>query len=338
MKSIRVTGLRQKQAWVDREMPPIEQVSPHVWSVPVSAGRFPIRYTLCYLLFNDAGDVVVVDPGLDSAEGWAQLMEALSRAGTALGRVIGVAVTHHHLDHVGMAPRLAEAAGAWFAMSDVEAHLLRGDDTIDEVIRAERAWLRDLGVPEDTAEEIIADSDGIFEQLSRWGRPTITLSDGDDVPFPGRTVRAVLTPGHTPGHLCLVDLDERLVLSGDHILPRISPNVSKDWTQAHREPLNDYRRSLARMREWDDFEVCPAHEYRFRGLDARIHTLEQGIGERAAEVDRERTMHPEFSVWQVAEQLTWSRGWSGIHGANLRGALAETVAHLDALHGPESRS
>lgn len=321
----------QKQAWIDKEMPPVEQVSPRVWSVPVPVEGLAIRYTLCYLLANDVGELVVVDPGLDTEIGWRDLVAGIEKAGYALENVRGVLVTHFHLDHIGMASRLVAATGAWFAMSPVEAAALRDVDSVDEIAAAERGWLELCGVPTGVVETMLASTDGVFHHIIAWDRPSILVQDGEELPFPGRRIRAVATPGHTPGHLCLVDVDEGLVFTGDHILPRISPNVGNDWMHGGRNALSDYFDSLERMREWDEFEVCPAHEYRFRGLAARIDALEAGHRARSAEVVKILAGNDALTLWQIAERLTWSRGWENLDGDNLRGALAEASAHIEDL-------
>ena len=67
----------------------------------------------------------------------------------------------------------------------------------------------------------LADMLGVF----RLAEPDVLLDDGDALDLPGRRVRVVWTPGHTPGHICLYDADHGVLLTGDHLLPRISPNI-----------------------------------------------------------------------------------------------------------------
>ena len=56
--------------------------------------------------------------------------------------------------------------------------------------------------------------------------PDILIEDGDKPEMPGWDVTAIWTPGHSPGHLCFYESGQRLMLSGDHVLPRITPNIS----------------------------------------------------------------------------------------------------------------
>ncbi len=64
-----------------------------------------------------------------------------------------------------------------------------------------------------------------MDDALRMAEPDRLVSNGDRVPVPGRDVRAMWTPGRTPGHLCLHDAAAGILLTGDHLLPRISPNI-----------------------------------------------------------------------------------------------------------------
>ena len=105
-RELETTGLAQHAAWQVKAWPPVEKVRPDVWSVPIPIPDNPIRYTLCYLLFG-ADELVVVDPGWDTDDGWTRLNDGLAVAGTSLSSVTGIVLTHVHPDHHGMTARLA---------------------------------------------------------------------------------------------------------------------------------------------------------------------------------------------------------------------------------------
>ena len=156
------------------------------------------------------------------------------------------------------------------------------------------------------------------------------LRDGERLDLPGRRIQVVWTPGHTPGHICLYDADHNLLLTGDHLLPRITPNMGLT-PYAPVSPLQGYLASLASLDGYDSAEALPAHEYRFRGIAARAAALAIHHAERADEVVAVVAAAPGLSLWQVTERLTWSRGWAEITGFMRRAALAETAAHVAYL-------
>src|ERR1700739_22956 len=91
-------------------------------------------------------------------------------------------------------------------------------------------------------------------------RPARLIDDGDKVHLGRRELRAVWTPGHSPGHLCFYDAHERLLLAGDHVLPRINPTISLH-VQQRPNPLGEFLDALQKVRALDVDEVLPAHEY-----------------------------------------------------------------------------
>jgi glyoxylase-like metal-dependent hydrolase (beta-lactamase superfamily II) len=158
----------------------------------------------------------------------------------------------------------------------------------------------------------------------------VLLDDGEALDLPGRRIRAVWTPGHTPGHICLHDEDYGLLLTGDHLLPRISPNIGLSPIDGD-SPLSSYLESLRAVRGYDGAEALPAHEYRFRGIAGRAETLIEHHKARAQELLDLVAAAGEPTVWEVAQKLTWSRGWDQIEGYMRRAALAETAAHVEYL-------
>ena len=325
---LEVTGLRAHRAWQERAFPPVERVTDRVWSVPVPVPDSPIRYTFCYLLMGD-DDAVVVDPGWDSQQGWESLIAGLRDAGVDPSEIGGIVVTHIHPDHHGLSARLAAVApDAWIGMMPADAVLLR-DEFVQGRPRAEREWLFRQGVgPEEIAE--VETDPARFAAFAAMASPTRNLADDSMLPLSGRRIRVIATPGHTPGHLCLYDEDENLLLTGDHVLPRISPNVGLQPFTAD-PPLGPYLRSLERIRSYDDAEVLPAHEWRFRGLSSRVDQLLAHHQERCEEILSVLALQGPLSPWGLTTRLTWSRPWDQVRGFQRRAALAETRAHIEYL-------
>jgi len=326
---VRVTGTAQREAWLARTSPPVEQVRPDLWSVPVPIPDSPLRYTLTYLIAAGSG-LLVVDPGWNTEAGWQALAEGLKAAGALPADVTGIVVTHMHLDHHGLSARLREASGAWIAMHPAELRTLAALRPRNAgPRRADLAWLARCGVPDDAAPGL-AVTDDALAAVRAMAMPDMLLEHGDLVPLPGRRVRAVWTPGHTPGHLCLHEESDGLLLTGDHVLPRISPNIGLQ-PDAAEPPLAAYLRSLELIAAYDRAEALPAHEYRFHGLADRVRMLLAHHERRCDEVIAILARGGPATAWQVTRQLSWSRGWSSVTGFMRRAALAEAGAHLRHL-------
>ena len=118
-----------------------------------------------------------------------------------------------------------------------------------------------------------------------------------------------------------------MIFSGDHVLPRISPHIALELP-GPANPLADYYESLDLIGFEDAMEVCPAHEYRFAGMQRRVAQLIEHNRERSAEVLRVLEAHRPDTVWDIARHLTWSRGWESLHAFSLRLAVSETASHV----------
>lgn len=327
-KTIEITGQEQHRAWLERTSPPVEQLTANVWSVPIDCREYPIRYTFCYLLLGSDGDVVVLDPGLDTPTGREQILAAFAQAGLRIDQITLVAVSHFHADHLAMATWLAKLAGAQMALHerDFAVATRMADPTL--LSRMDGEWVSDLGVPAQYHRSISLEPSDL-ERFSRFAPAELRLEHDEMLPLSGRRIRCVWTPGHTAGHICLVDEDNGLVFAGDHVLPRITPNVGlTPYDPAERDAVAEYAESLHVISAWDQMEICPAHEYRFRGLAKRCADLLDHQAERTAEVTTVMNANPGASTWDVARDLTWSRGWDELNGQSLRAALAETAAHM----------
>jgi glyoxylase-like metal-dependent hydrolase (beta-lactamase superfamily II) len=324
-----VTGTVQKEAWDRNVMPPVEKVRPGLWSIPVPIPHNPLRYVSVYALELESG-VALVDAGWPTDDSWEALNTGLAEAGGSMSDVRGVVVTHLHPDHYGLAGRVREASGAWIGLHPADAQLIetRYNDT-DGLVERMRELLQMSGVPEDHLPDLAMASMEIKATLN-VALPDILIEDEQRLELPGWDFRAVWTPGHSPGHICLYSDDHKLLLSGDHVLPRITPNISFH-SQQFANPLGDFLESLAKVRALHPDEVLPAHEYRFSGLDERVDALVAHHAARLEEIEAILRAQPGISCWDATLALTWSRPWDEIPDYMQRAANGETLAHLVLL-------
>jgi glyoxylase-like metal-dependent hydrolase (beta-lactamase superfamily II) len=242
-----------------------------------------------------------------------------------------VLVTHLHFDHLGLAARVRDASGAWIAMHPADAGAVARLNTAgaQAMVGTEIEFLVGLGADRDEAVSDVGPAERM-EGFTRMAVPDRLLEDGEHADFPGWRMRAVHTPGHTPGHLCFAEENTRLLFSGDHVLPRITPNISTSHAGLD-DPLRNYLDSLAAVRDLDPDEVLPAHEWRFRGLDARVDELTAHHEQRLTELLSAIRAHPDSTPWDLAAHLTWSRPWEQYERRMRIFAVTETDAHLRLL-------
>jgi glyoxylase-like metal-dependent hydrolase (beta-lactamase superfamily II) len=326
-------------------LPPVENVRPGLWSIAVPFPDNPLGYTLVYLVESDRGPVLV-DAGWDDDESWDALVAGFRTAGSDVSACYGVLVTHVHPDHHGLSGRVREASDAWVAMHERDRatveHLSRGmadehareqaptqssPDFTDELV----AVLLDAGATE--GELTAAPAPTARRRVRRFrplAVPDRAVDDAEQVDVPGWDVRAIWTPGHTPGHLCFHVPEHRLLLSGDHVLPTITPHISISRRDRGGDPLGDFLESLQKVARLDTDEVLPAHRHRFGDLSSRVAEITRHHLDHLADIEVILAGGP-ASLWQVAARLTWNRPWDQFPLGLRRSAVNETAAHLRYL-------
>ncbi|HEX7373566.1 MAG TPA: MBL fold metallo-hydrolase, partial [Steroidobacteraceae bacterium] len=170
----------------------------------------------------------------------------------------------------------------------------------------------------------------------RWfdGVPPLDRAcvDGELLQAGGRHWRLIETDGHCRGHLCLYDADDTVLVSGDQVLPTISPNVSLISQRPDGNPLGDFLDSLARLEQRcaEPTLVLPSHGRPFRGLHRRIATVRDHHLQQLASL---RAACTEAKTAYELVPVMFGRTLRGFHRFL---ALGETLAHLHYLwHGGE---
>ncbi|GAA2828123.1 MBL fold metallo-hydrolase [Nonomuraea rubra] len=299
-----------------------------VWSVPVPIPGNPLGYTLVYAIESPRGPVLV-DAGWNHPDAWEALSGGLAAVGLDVSAVSGVVVTHFHPDHAGLAGQVREVAGAWIAMHESDAALVRlmteYAGSKHEAFQAD--MLRRAGADPGEARQVAG------ERPSPPALPDRELRDGDLVDLPGRKLRAVHTPGHTPGHICLHLEDADRLFTGDHVLPDITPHVGiYPYDRDDIDPLGDFLESLDRVGDLGPLDALPAHEWIFPDVAARAAQIRHHHEEKLERLRALLDQRPQpLTIWEVAAMMTWNRPWDELPPP-LRGmAAGEAAAHLRTL-------
>jgi glyoxylase-like metal-dependent hydrolase (beta-lactamase superfamily II) len=157
----------------------------------------------------------------------------------------------------------------------------------------------------------------------RTPAPTRRIVDAEVVTLGKREWVALHTPGHTNDHLCLFDAADGIVLTGDHVLPTITPHIS--GLVAGADPLNEFFKSLDKVAGLDGVRLAlPAHGHPFHDLTGRAHAIRDHHGER---LDTLRVAAKELgdaTVEEYSHKLFQPRSWGQM-------AESETYAHLEHL-------
>ncbi|MEU3687490.1 MBL fold metallo-hydrolase [Streptomyces narbonensis] len=323
------------------------QVTEHgggVWSLRVPIPDNPLGHTLVHVLDTDRGPVLV-DTGWDDPASWSELTSGLGALGLSVQEIHGVVITHHHPDHHGLSGRVREESGAWIAMHAADTAVVRRTREAEP-----GTWLdymtqklTAVGAPEEHVAPLrAARASGRMRTLPglRSAVPDREIVPGELLDLAGRRLRAIWTPGHTPGHVCL-HLEERhpaglpghgRLFSGDHLLPGISPHIGlyENPGEAHEtDPLGDYLDSLERIGRLGVAEVLPAHQYAFADAAGRVDELLTHHEERLTGLLA--LLATPLTPWQLAERMEWNRPWAEIPHGSRNIAVSEAEAHVRRL-------
>lgn len=304
--------------------PVVEQVAAGIWSIPVPLPIRELPHVLVYALETPRG-LVLVDAGWDTPQAWEALVAGLGRLGADPADVIGVLATHVHPDHYGLCRRVRETSDAWIALHPADAAMLDPSDQAAETLASDTvAWGREVGLPASDLDAIGPQVAAMRTLLGGLGAPDVLLDHHDRIP--GLSLRAVHTPGHSPGHLCFHDPDRQILFTGDHVLPRITPNVAHHPLSS-ADPLGDYLASLATVAALPTDLVLPAHEWRFHGLRDRVRQLQDHHEARLGHV-LDAVADGAATTYEVAAAMAWDRPWDQLPALPRQIAVGEIHAHL----------
>ncbi|MDZ8275041.1 MBL fold metallo-hydrolase [Microbacterium aquimaris] len=307
-------------------MPDPVRIADGIWSVAIPMPGY-LDYSLSVVAFGSEGSVGIVDPGWAGEKALEALGGFLRAQGADLGDVTTVVATHAHPDHLGLAHAVRERSGARLFLHAREQRSFDGAREVGDWWSVDR--FREYGVPAEITERIARTMSGGDPVRPEAVVADVFVAEGDTIPLGDSSWRVVETPGHTPGHVALVEERHRLLATGDHVMPTIFPGVGLG-VPSGPSALSDYFASLARLRAFGEHTVLPGHGYVFTGLAERLEEAEAHTRRRLDEVRAASAAEPTVDVFTLASRLTWTGGWEKVIASPmLASALLQTGIYRD---------
>ncbi|KLU61152.1 hydroxyacylglutathione hydrolase [Peptococcaceae bacterium CEB3] len=264
----------------------------------------------------------LVDTGLNTESSRQVWQRFMKEENVSAPDVKGIYITHAHPDHFGAAGWLQGLTQAPVFISTVdEAAIDRiWRDKSQKMVDAVSQMFNANGMPAPVTKEATLTMHTLAagtDPLPRFS----TLEEASTVRLGDFEYRTILTPGHADGHICFLNEEFGLLLSGDHLLPKITSNISL-WPGGSPDPLADYLQSLRdslRLPVELDF---PAHGQPFKNVRERIHEL---LAHHQGRLNLMKGLITgETTVYTVCRQVFGE----GLSAHEVRFAMAETAAHL----------
>jgi glyoxylase-like metal-dependent hydrolase (beta-lactamase superfamily II) len=311
-----------------------ERVLPGAWRL-----RLPLETVAGVPHVNawalQAGDgIVLVDTGMHERGSLANLERALERTGHAIDDIRLIVITHAHPDHCGQAAPLAERAGCEVWIHPAYRDWLAHKPSLEERVEIGRQ----SGVPEERIQRWAAEHADDRSGVAGTLRSDRDLLPGVELRTDLGTWQVVETPGHTPSHICLHQPERRVLISGDHLLGRVSLYFDIGLSP---DPVGEFLHSLDVVDGLDARLALAGHARPFTDVRAHVHANRELVAERLDAVRAALAAGP-LSVYDITrdiageaytrEMATWmlalTRAWL-IHLAALGQASPEGQGQVE---------
>lgn len=303
----------------------IQEIMPHLYKLDIPLPNNPLKSLNSYVIKGKERNLII-DTGMNRDECKTAMASGLAELGVDL-EVTDFFVTHMHADHSGLLSSLATPSSKVYC-SAADADMINDDGSYWEQVHI---FVETGGFPETDFQAAVKKHPG-YKYKSLGTINFILAKENDIICIGDYRLQCVETPGHTRGHLCLYDAAKKILVSGDHILNDITPNIS--LLSYRINPLNDYLNSLAKVYAYEVEMALPGHRRLFSDHRKRIDELRVHHNARAEEVLAILEEKGQKTAYQVAAFMTWDityRSFDEFPVAQKWFASGEALAHLKYL-------
>ena len=292
--------------------------------------QIPLPYKLnivnCYLLRGSSG-WTLLDTGLNTAPARAQWQTAMKLLNIKPDDIEKIVLTHMHPDHFGL-------AGWWQARAEtpMPVYLPEREQPQAQVFyrRANtplyHQWMLDCGIDHATVDNVESALHSTRDLTQPHPVQHDYLRENTSVRLGARDCRSIHAPGHSDGQLIFYHEAEKLMLCGDHVLMKITPNIGS-WPHTQPDPLGRFLASLGELKALDVRLALPGHRGLISDWRGRIEELIAHHQQRL-EHTLEAIESGAHSVFEIAARIF---PLDRLTPHEWRFAMAETLAHLNYL-------
>lgn len=302
----------------------IIEIAPNIFNIQITLPNNPLKYLNSYVFKGDFGRNLLIDTGFNLPSCTQELINGMAELSLSNDNT-DVLLSHAHVDHCGNAAFL-EQQGYKILMSEIDYNVLF---TNSWPTRSERAVAE--GTPKEIINDILYNNPAAKYNTSEF-HPQF-ISPGDILSYGGYDLKVILTPGHTPGQICLLDNKQSVFFSSDHVLFDITPNINTRGIGT--DALGDYLNSLELVKNFPSNICLPSHRTTGnKTLIERIEELKVHHEKRLDEIIATINSNPGINAYAICSLITWkirSKDWESFPTSQKWFAISETLAHLDYL-------
>lgn len=304
------------------------KIAEDIYRINLSVNLSNIKNINIHLIKNING-YTLIDTGWNIEGKTDELLNKLNELQINLDEINQIILTHLHIDHFGLVNKLRKLTKFELLVNPRELIFYKNFET-----NIFNKLLTYTGFQEVETKEIIQMLNLIKKiiptKIDRWlyGNEIIKSRKNESI--------IISTPGHTPGNLSIYNSKEKLLISGDHILPNITSNITFYPFIKNYNPLDDYFKSLNRISKLDIIKISPSHGDIFFNINRRIEEITKHHKNRLTEVDKACITDESDNLlntpYEIAKEISWAKDkFSKLSTFDKFLAVLETITHIKFL-------
>ncbi|MBV1930113.1 MAG: MBL fold metallo-hydrolase [Porticoccaceae bacterium] len=307
-----------------------KESSTRVGRIPTPSGFPGLGDINSYLIFpeDNSDELILIDTGVRSDEAWQSLNDGLKQLDYHVEDITKIILTHGHTDHYGQAHRIHKASGCelwahenlWMTVERMQPP----PDRLEKELYFYSLW----GVDQELVDKALARRAG-FASTYEAMEPTHLLKDGEQIDIPGFNLETVHTPGHCPDEVIYWQAESKVIFSGDHLLPHITPVclLQIPYGEEARPPsLIQYQASLAKVAPYPARVTYPSHGEPILDHCDLINSYNLSTDRRLLKISRILEKGGWMNPMEIAKEL-FPKAWQ----EQMVPVMSEILGHCDIL-------
>lgn len=303
----------------------------NIYKISIPIPMPALKVVNSYLLVENE-ELLMIDTGMSIRSSLAYLEEQLSQKGFKFKDIKRIIITHLHIDHIGGAGYIQRISNAPVSMHEKEVYFINKlikypEESIGDFKRI----MNKSGVMKEVVGKMMFFHPGVSNQaVYSQINYNATVRDDDIIRLGNRKLRIIGTPGHSINHICIYDIENKILFSGDHVLPKITPNIRVPINED--DPLGEYLDSLEKVERLEVKYYFPGHGEIKSDLKRRIGELRFHHYKRLLETLEIISEKP-LNAYEIASRMNWDidMPWEDFPTIQKYFAIGETLAHIRYL-------
>lgn len=302
----------------------VTEVYPDIFKVDIPLPNNPLRAINSYIILSEDQNLII-DTGFNTEECKNVLTEGIKELNLDLSKTY-LLVTHLHSDHSGLAAYLNDMGVSVYSGA-IDGELINEMSQKSYWDRFEEfAKLFDL-----KKDNVCFEDNPGYKYRNKEKINFTYLKEGEKINIGKYSFQVIDIPGHTPGHIGLYEKEHKIFFGGDHILDKITPNIT--FWGFDKNILSVYFQSLKKVYNYEIEYLFTAHRSIVKDHRKRIDELLDHHQKRLEEI-MNIIKDGKISVRDTASKMKWDlkcNGWEDFPNAQKWFAAGEAMSHLEHI-------